>query len=74
MKGTLLAVKDIHFSEQKQQQQQINKVIVVLTNVPVFGHFYTILVRLLYPMSKYPTETTKGQRTCFAVPSVFSTP
>lgn len=73
MKGTLLAAKDTHFSEQKQQQQ-INKVIVVLTNVPVFGHFYTILVRLLYPMLKYPTETTKGQRACFAVPSVFSTP
>lgn len=44
MKGTLLAIKDTHFREQKEQQK-INKVIVVLTNVPVFGHFYTILYK-----------------------------
>lgn len=60
-------------SVNKNNNKKINKVIVVLTNVPVFGHFYTVLVRLSYPMSKYLTETTERAKGLFCCPSVFST-
>lgn len=36
-----------------------------ISKCPTLGHFYTILVRLLYPMSKYLTETTERAKGLF---------